>query len=317
MAYDEPFADPSALPTYAVAEAAGRHLKVVLNGEGADELFAGYRRHLAVLYFSRWERAFRLPAGALRPMMGFLPAPTGFRTPYAFFYRFVRGLGESPMGRYIVWSSDGFTEVEKRALYRPEDGVFPATADALSRDLSWLGGRGVVGDFMAVDFALSMGDCLLVKMDIATMAHGLEARCPFLDHRLAEWAAGLPRRVLFAGRTNKPLLRALARRYLPDAVASAPKRGFEIPLIQWVRRDLFAMISDLCLSPNGIVREIFEKRQIEGLLLRRDGLDEERWAKRLWILLMLALWDRLCRRYTAPAGMAAQPPATAEATRGS
>ncbi|MCH8250327.1 MAG: asparagine synthetase B, partial [Proteobacteria bacterium] len=91
-----------------------------------------------------------------------------------------------------------------------------------------------LSQFMAIDFVLGMSDCLLVKVDIATMAFGLEARCPFLDHRIVEWASGVKRTSLLPGHTTKPVLRELARRYLPNDVVAAPKRGFEIPLTKWM-----------------------------------------------------------------------------------
>lgn len=297
-AYDEPFADPSAVPTYAVAAAAGRNLKVVLNGEGADEVFAGYRRTVAARYASPLAGLLEGVPG-VRRIVDSLPRPSGFRTPYAFAYRVLRGLGLGPMERYVVWSSDGFTESEKQALYR-ERRELPSTTRALDVLLERLAGRSPVDHFMAVDFVLSLGDCLLVKMDIATMAHSLEARSPYLDHRLVEWAAALPRHLLFSARATKPLLRRLAAKYLPEGIIEAPKRGFEIPLINWVSGDLFPMISDVCLSRRGLIAEMFDRSQIERLLYRKSGLDDERWAKRLWILLMLAQWDMLCRAGASP-----------------
>lgn len=303
--YDEPFADPSAVPTYAVAEAAGRKLKVVLNGEGADELFGGYRRSVAARYASPLAGLLEGVPG-VRAVVNRLPRPGGFRTPYALAYRMLRGFGLGPMDRYLVWSSDGFTEEEKQALYR-ERRKLPSTTGALEVLLARLAGRPPVDHFMAVDFVLSLGDCLLVKMDIATMAHSLEARSPYLDHRLVEWAAALPRHLLFSARTTKPLLRRLAAKYLPGEVLSAPKRGFEIPLVDWVRGELFSMIGDLCLSQSGLVSDMFDRGQVERLLFRKTGLDDERWAKRLWILLMLAQWDKLCRPGASPVAGGGSP----------
>lgn len=300
-AYDEPFGDPSALPTYAIAEAAGRELKVVLNGEGADELFAGYRRHLAVWQAERLGWPGHLAGRALARADRLLPKLGGFRGPYALLRRAARGFGLSPMERYLAWSSDGFTETEKREMGRA-GGEPPATAATLAAEYAGTLGCGAVADFMTIDFVLSLGDCLLVKMDIATMAHSLEARSPFLDHRLVDWAARLPREVLFDGRTTKPLLRQLAARHLPPQVVSAPKRGFEIPLVDWVGGRLFPMVRDVCLSPGGIVCDLFDRAAIERLIDRRDGrnLDDERWAKRLWLLLMLGLWHEASRRSGTP-----------------
>jgi asparagine synthase (glutamine-hydrolysing) len=169
----------------------------------------------------------------------------------------------------------------------------------LAVECGWPLDRGVVADFMALDFTYSLSDALLVKMDIATMAHSLEGRSPFLDHRLVEWIARLPRRVVFSAAGTKPLLRKLARRLLPPEVADAPKRGFEIPLQRWTRYDLHDMIADLCLDPNGIIATIMDLRAVRDLVERRWRLDDERWARRVWTLLMLSLWDRSCKPQAA------------------
>lgn len=292
-AYDEPFGDPSALPTYAVSEAAARHVKVVLNGEGADECFAGYRRALAARYASGLAGWCEHVPG-VSALMDRLPAPRTFRSAYAFAYRTARGLGRGPIDRYLVWSGDGFTDAEKAELLgAPASGG--GTVARLQASLAALDGREVLDHFMAVDFCLSLADCLLVKIDIATMAHSLEGRSPFLDHRVVEWAASLPRPLLFDGTTTKPLLRRLAAQYLPPDLVHAPKRGFEIPLVDWVEGPLRPMIRDLVLSRSGLLASRCRRDVLERLLDGRAGLDRERSAKRQWLLLMLAAWDVWCR----------------------
>jgi asparagine synthase (glutamine-hydrolysing) len=283
-AYDEPFADPSAIPTFVVAGAAARHLRVVLNGEGADELFAGYRRAWAARMMSRLAFA---PRGLVRAAHRMLPPPGGFRTRYSFAHRFLSGLG-APLGeRYIAWSSDGFNEPEKRALYRDVPAV-ESTPDRLVRGLR---SRDELSRFMELDFRVGMTDCLLVKMDIATMAHSLEARCPFLDHGVVEWAASLPRSVVFHGRETKPILRALASRLLPPEVASAPKRGFEIPLADWIDGPLASLVNDTIRTRGGLLDSLFDRSALVSLVEQRAGADRERRAKQLWILTMLGQWD--------------------------
>jgi len=145
---------------------------------------------------------------------------------------------------------------------------------------------------MWVDAQTLLPDDLLVKMDIATMAHGLEARSPLLDHVLFETAAALPDDVKLAGLTTKPILRALARRYLPDDVVTAPKRGFEVPLARWLQNDLRDLRDDLLLDPTGLIAERFSRTALADLVGRRTRLDEARWTRRVWTLMMLAMWDR-------------------------
>ena len=137
-----------------------------------------------------------------------------------------------------------------------------------------------------------MPDCLLVKLDMATMAHGLEARCPFRDHVLVEWCASLDWGTIFCGRGTKPLLRNLARRYLPEDLIRAPKRGFEIPLVYWMQDKLYEMVRENCLDSSGIVVDLFDHKQLEALFERKTRLDVSRWANQLWTLFMLSLWDK-------------------------
>ena len=292
-AYDEPIADTSILPTFAISRETSKELKVVLSGEGSDEIFGGYRRHLAVKYYQHLLAIARvLPQPVWKGLHRWLPLPSGFRTPYSFLHRFLRGFAGDSYERYLIWGSDSFTEDEKTRLFQQNSKAFVPTSQLLADRYSRFNCLDPLGHFMALDFVVGMSDCLLVKLDIATMAHSLEARCPFLDHRLIDWCASLDYGTLMPGRTNKPLLRSLALRYLPDELVRAPKRGFEIPLVQWMRGKLFERVHDLCLDSNGIILRIFEPEEIRMLLQKRTGIDEVRWANRLWTLLMLALWDR-------------------------
>ena len=289
--YDEPFADPSAIPTYAVSEAASKHIKVVLNGEGADELFGGYRRHTAIKSFSKLQRILSIiPERVIGGVFNHLPKPSVSRSAYGFAHRFLRGLNASEVERYLIWSSDGFSESEKREYWRGAQ-VQKNTADALEKELEYLGHRGTISDFMAMDFVVGMGQCLLVKMDIASMAHSLEARSPFLDHRLVDFAFGLDRGVVLKGRGTKPILRELAKQYLPDDVVTAPKRGFVIPLQDWLENDLKGMVNEACLRPNGLLSELFGMQQVTKMLDSSLTADPGQWAKRVWMLFMLAMWD--------------------------
>jgi asparagine synthase (glutamine-hydrolysing) len=189
---------------------------------------------------------------------------------------------------------DGFDEEEKSRLWIKERAsILEPTSLLLASKFINLQELGQVDHFMALDLLLNLSDCLLVKMDIATMAHGLEARSPFLDHRLAEYTCTLLPQIKLNGFRTKPILREIAKRYLPNDVAKAPKRGFEIPLIKWLREDLSDMVYDVCLSSNNIILNLFRKKYVEDLLSERIVLDPGRWAHRVWILFMLGLWDHV------------------------
>jgi asparagine synthase (glutamine-hydrolysing) len=291
--YDQPFADASAVPTFAVAEYARRHVKVVLTGDGGDESFAGYRRDLSAALLSSFTRlaGARALTGASRLLERLLPAPRSHRDPYALGYRFIRGLSVDEAARMVVWSSDGFSDDERLQLgqapdsERKESGAFEALIASLGR-------LGLLDRALALDLLWILPHDLLVKVDIATMAHGLEARSPFLDQELVRWALELPEPIRLGGIETKPILRRLARKYLPTLVSKGPKRGFEVPLYRWVSQDLREFCDDLVLSPSGLLASIFDRRKLERLLRDPVRGSRVRWAQLRWILIMLAAWDR-------------------------
>lgn len=294
-AYDQPFADSSAIPSYCVAEAARPLVKVVLNGDGGDEVFAGYRRHVAAWLESgaRW-----LPQGIWRAAAGHLPRPRSFRTAYAFLHRLARGLSLSPQERYLAWAVDGMTAETVEGLAGSDwwRGLEPPSR--VAGDAAGIG----LDAMLARDFGVVLPNELLVKMDIATMAHGLEARSPLLDHVLVEAVARFPEGSKLHGFRTKPLLRRLASRYLPSAVCRAPKRGFEIPRLEWLRGPLREMRDDVILSRSGLLGELFARDRLEGFVRGGAGLDPARWATQVWILLMLGLWDAIRRDARAREG---------------
>ena len=146
---------------------------------------------------------------------------------------------------------------------------------------------------------------LLVKMDFATMAHGLEARSPLLDRELIDTVSRFPEEIKLRGFQTKPLLRALARRHLPDPIPRAPKRGFEVPLLRWLRTDLRSLCEDVMLARDGLLAEMFDRAALERLLREKDDLDPARWSRRVWLLLMLGMWDRCVRKTQASTAAAA------------
>jgi asparagine synthase (glutamine-hydrolysing) len=186
---------------------------------------------------------------------------------------------------------DGFTEEEKKRLYGPSNRVSRSSGQFLREAFAHLSHLTPFQHFLALDFLLNMHDDMLVKMDISTMVHGLEGRNPFLDHRLVEWAISLPADVRLKGAQTKPLLRALAHRHLPREVATAPKRGFEIPLIEWLREDLRELVYDYCLASRSMIMGLFNRAYIEDLLAERLPLDPDRWGRRVFTLLVLAMWE--------------------------
>lgn len=286
-AYGQPFADSSAIPTTLVAAAASRRRKVVLTGDGGDEVFAGYRRYLLP---GLWRGA--PPRGV--PMLGAagraLARIGGRRSAGGFAARALRGWGLPEAERYLAWTSD---LLDAPTLAR----VAPGLGDAGSPRVP-PGGVGPVDrrcaslrDFLWTDTRLILADVLLTKMDIATMSRSVEARSPLLDAALLELSWSFPEAWLQSGRATKPLLRALAARRLPAEVASAPKRGFEVPLARWLRHELRPLVGDTLLAPDARVSSWCEPRALRAFVEGRDAFAGNR-AQSVWALLMLELFLR-------------------------
>jgi asparagine synthase (glutamine-hydrolysing) len=299
-AYDQPFGDSSAVPAFYVARAARQFVKVVLNGDGGDELFAGYRRYVAAMIAGRMGP---LSAAAFRPiwsiLSSLLPRQRGFRTSYAYAHRFIRGLSLPRDRRIAAWTIDGFDFDALQSLGWRDCGDNhgaaigrPADNERLVADvLAECSDCGPVDRMLAFDFSTVLPNDLLVKMDIASMRHSLEARSPMLDHELIETVGVLPESFKLNGFTTKPLLRTLAARYLPDEICRAPKRGFEVPVVDWLRNELRDLSRDAILARQGLLSELFDRSRLERFAENVEGLDPARWGRRMWLLLALGIWD--------------------------
>jgi asparagine synthase (glutamine-hydrolysing) len=290
--YDQPYADSSAIPSNAVAREACKHLKVVLNGDGGDEAFAGYRRYSAAL-LAEWMTTTLGPVAPLAARIA--PAPRQRRGPVAFALRLMEGVALPPRERYIRWSGL-FTDADAADLCQPGflAGVREqarSVVDArVEQCLAW-GIHEPAALMMAADATHVLPDDFLVKMDIATMANSLEGRSPFLDHVLVELAISLPDRLRASAFQTKPLLRELARERLPAALVKAPKRGFEVPMASWLRHELRDLLQEALLSPDARIRSIVRPEVARRLV--GEHLTERRdHAMRLWALLNLEWWLR-------------------------
>lgn len=288
--YGQPFGDSSAVPTYFVAKAASAHRKVVLNGDGGDEIFAGYRRYWAARGIPTVARIAALGGRPLLRLADAIARRTDRRSRLGFLARTLRGAPLPAEDRYLVWTQD---LLDARDLAR----CFPAlvTPGLIGDRLTDLRDAQVATrfarTFMRSDYRLVLVDDLLSKMDIATMAHSLEARAPLLDVPLAEFTWSLPDRWLLSATETKPLLRALARQRLAPDVARAPKRGFEIPVRQWLAHDLREVVGDLLLGSDSRVAQLGVPRAVRALVSGRDEFAGNR-AQAVWCLLMLELFLR-------------------------
>ena len=289
--YDEPFADSSAIPSYYLAKLTQDFVTVALNGDGGDESFAGYRRHLGGTAVHRWADVLR-PVGRLAPLAKAFSrvAPPGLKADYV--WRSLEALRGGSADLYASILSC-FQNEEKESLYTEDLRMSVGSIDSweLIRDLmSSSDGVDPLDQLLDCDVRSYLPGDLLVKMDIATMANSLEARSPFLDHHLMEFAASLPSSLKLRGGTKKYLLKKLGRGFIPDEVLDRPKMGFAVPVGKWLSTELREMSRDLLLDGTATGRGFFQASYVERLLDQHDaGINH---GARLWALLLFELWHR-------------------------
>jgi asparagine synthase (glutamine-hydrolysing) len=292
--YDEPFAADSAIPTFLLSKLARSHVTVILNGDAGDENFAGYDRHVANDLATRLRGvATLLGSGPARRLLEAMPHGPGPRDVRWRLKRFVHRLGQSPGARNAGWQSR-FGPLEKARLYT--EAFKRRVLEVDSHELLFARYREAEGaDFLDEvlysDVTTYLPDCLLVKVDIATMAHGLEARSPFVDHEVMEFCARLPSEFKLRGQVKKYLLKQAATRYLPASIIDRPKMGFGVPLDRWFRHELQDLARDTLLGPPASERGYFRLDVVRRLLDEHVAGTHHRHYQ-LWNLLVLELWHR-------------------------
>ena len=289
---DEPVADPAAVPTYFICKLASQHLKVVLTGEGGDELLGGYPRY-------RWlhwsERLLAQPALAGvassvgQPLSALLPANVSAR---------VRAVlsGRSIAERQIRWVANMDDDVKRRLVH-------PDIVDARERNpavqelAEWLrraGSAQPVSQLMYADFKTWLPDNLLTKMDRMSMASSVEGRVPLLDHKVVEFAATLPYALKLTGLQTKRLLRSALKGLLDPELLKRPKTAFRVPLTDWLRGPLSALTEDTFASTSMRARGLFTTSALDSLLRDHKGPGEAPSTRAIWNILWLELW---CQQY--------------------
>lgn len=274
--YGQPFMDSSAIPSYYVSKEAKKHVSVILNGDGADELFGGYRRYVAiqnnlisvVKYFSS--------------LLKILPKPNNKQSKYNYFYRLLSMSSKDDLDLYLSATSNIYEDIYKfegnHILNSMNDFIKNTPLNGLSK-------------MLYLDFNLLLYSNLLVKMDIATMAHSLEGRSPFLSKYMLKFAPTLSNNYKIKGKTTKYILRELSKKYLPQEIVHQPKRGFEVPIKKWVENDLRDNIFD-ALTSNSYSQNFIDKNFIDNVLNKKVDISDERRARILWNMYTLEIWNR-------------------------
>jgi len=288
---DEPFSDPSLVPTYLLSRFTRKHVTVALGGDGGDELFAGYPMYTGLRWAEFYKRVpLLLRTGVVEPLIKLLPVKT---KNLSFDYkalRFVTGAKYDPVARHHVWFGS-FTPEEQTELLTAEalaatNGDIYAQARQFADECD---SDDLVTRMQSVDTRLYLAEDILTKVDRASMAVSLEVRAPFLDPRVAEFVASLPGNYKLRGQKTKYILKKAVKELLPPFVTRRPKKGFGVPVAEWLKVKLRPVARDL-LSPERVRRAgVFNPNYIARLQDEHErGVANHR--KLLWTLLMFELW---------------------------
>ena len=294
--YDEPFGDESGIPTLMVSQVAAEHVKVVLSADGGDELFSGYNGHTTML--SQWDRIKGIP----QPLRDLTAAA-------------IRGLDPSQINAFFAARADtavgqlgasAFSRLDRIGNRLGAHGIGELYDSALAHfgdaELARLTGRAAVKRRSADDYPGTEGEklCLwdlhnympgdvLAKVDRATMAASIEGREPLIDHRLVEFAFSLPFEMRRGALGTKHLLKQILYRYVPRSMVDRPKRGFAVPVKQWLAADLLPFVDEL-LAPDRIARQGLFDSGMVGQYLKRLHAGDPSVRQRVWLILAFQMW---------------------------
>lgn len=291
--YGEPYADSSCVPTYYVAQQTKKRVTVALNGDGGDESFAGYERYQAMLMAEALQKSPGIARNILKGITGLLPDSLSSKNFSRRLKRFLEAYSLPFNKRYLRWVSIFDTELKKQ-LYTDEFNLRVSPVDTLASVDKYLflpNDRAMLDCLLDTDVHTYLPDDLLVKVDITSMANSLEARSPFLDHKLMEFAARLPADYKIKGRVKKYILKKTIKDLVPRGNIYRKKMGFGAPVGKWLRNDLREYLCDILLSNRCLKRGYFRSETLKGMVLSHIESKKD-YSFQLWALLMLELWHR-------------------------
>ncbi|MCY4466294.1 MAG: asparagine synthase (glutamine-hydrolyzing) [Chloroflexi bacterium] len=282
--HDQPFADSSAIPTFLVSQMTREHVTVALTGDGGDELFAGYERFYAAQLM---QRLSFVPAPIMRGLSRLLerlPEGTTYYDRARRTRRFARAAG-MPL-------HDAYFDMVRLFSADLLDEIVPGKRSSAPSLAAWINAQQSqpVAALLEANLTSYLPDDLLIKADRCSMATSLEVRAPFLDHQLAEYAAGIPFNLKLRRAQTKHILKEAARDLLPDAIIDRKKHGFGIPLGAWLRRDM-RPVRDLLLSRPARDRGLLKLPVVERLIEQHETGQRDK-NRQLWALLTLEEWHR-------------------------
>jgi asparagine synthase (glutamine-hydrolysing) len=300
--FDEPFGDYSAIPTFYVAKMTSQCVKVALNGDGGDESFAGYERYLGfkiVQYYRQLPHNLR--AAFLASLLLKFSKKTqhghisGFLYPYLRRFKFLNDLSLETSQQLYTRTMTIFQNDLKLELLSDDVKTRLERLNSLDYMLQYFyttNANHFTDQMLYSDIMTYLPGDLLVKVDRMTMAHSLEGRSPFLDHKLMEFVATIAPQFKLHNTQLKFILKKIGKAYLPKKILVRKKQGFGVPLAKWFRHELHNMVHDICLSSNLIREGVFKKATVQRILQEhQNGTADHR--HHIWLLLNLELWFRM------------------------
>ena len=285
-AYDEPFADPSAIPAYYISELASQQVKVVLNGDGGDETFAGYGEYIQGLVGYCLANIPSLICSLL-PKLLYPKSDGKFKS-----LAQVLSLGGNPIEYIFAHLRLAIPHGKLNSILNPEFYALVRRlnpVDHLIKHFKGLDNNDTINTMLAVDQRTFLPDDLLFKIDVATMAHGLEARSPFLDHQLIEFVNRIPGRLKIRGLKKKYILKRAMDGILPAELLERPKHGFDVPVSGWLK----GILKELCeniIHNNYLISQLFQKKRLWDMFTEhKNGVYDH--GRFLWIIIMLHFWS--------------------------
>jgi asparagine synthase (glutamine-hydrolysing) len=287
--FDEPFADSSAVAAYYVSQVAGQHVKVVMSGDGGDEIFGGYTIYQADRLARLYRRLPRfLGERAIPRLVGRLPASDRKMSWDLKLRRFVEHARRDPMAAHGSWRMI-FTEEMKERLYADRAQPRHDSLNLLRAHFDGYPQNDPLNRFMYVDTKVSLVDDMLTKVDRMSMAHSLEVRVPLLDHRVVEWMSQVPSDLKVRGLNLKYLFKHVARELLPRTIVDRRKAGYHVPIPGWLKHELRPLVDEQ-LGAEAVARQgIFDPAYVR-LLLEEHRTGRNNWSRNIWGLLMFSLW---------------------------
>jgi asparagine synthase (glutamine-hydrolysing) len=291
--YEEPYADTSAIPTWYLAEMSRKYVTVALNGDGGDENFAGYDRYFYYKLMIIWQKIpkilkkkiFQISKILAKSKINFFKKTLKFSENYII---------KDPEKNYLNLICF-FNNLQKERILSEnfKKKIKKIDSEKIVKekfDLSNV--KDYLDRVFFADINSYLPDCLLPKVDIASMVHSLEIRSPFLDHQFLELTAKIPSNLKLKGQKNKYIFKKTVKNLLPKEILSRKKMGFGLPLKHWFRKELKDYLREILLSQKAINRGLFNKNYVEKLIIDHK-IGKENYANHLWALLTLEHWFRI------------------------